>query len=106
MIGKCLQGQDLMTVVIKRAVLEHRKKRQRTLLARLAGRGLVDQLQDEWAAGDDTCPAGKEVASNDVLKDTRLPRGLASQHSNLREINGVLDAYAGEGILQLVDELW
>ena len=45
-----------------------------------------------------------QVSPNDVLQHGTLAAGLAADYSNLRKVDGVIDADGSEHILKLVDE--
>ncbi len=55
-------------------------------------------LNDEGSAGHDAGSTGKEVATNNVLKNTAFAARLASNHTDLREAEGLV-AEDGERIL-------
>lgn len=63
----------------------------------------VDELKDEWAAGDDAIAAGQKVLLHNGLEHGGLAGGLGAYDDNLRQVDGVA-ADGVEDILQFVDE--
>ena len=60
------------------------------------------ELEHQRPACDDATATREEVPSNDVLENTALAAGLASNHNNLREVDGIT-THRVENILELVD---